>query len=220
MAAQRSLTRSMSGSTPTLPPAATSSTAAPGSVDSAAASTPNVPTAVGGAAQLLAARRLRELLAEMKMLMPQLPPASLRSAIQELEQHLGASAGRCVDRAAVSSPVAQPAFGLMEEEEEPPPADADAERGDAASVGSLDEDARESGEGEEEEEQDGAAGAPSAGREERRNDVQLLNRAALLLGLIGTDPVGAAVTMVPVCATAGSPDPTARLTARALSGAG
>ena len=158
----------MSGSTPCLPPAATSSTAAPGrSVDSVAASTPNVPTTGGGAAQLLAARRLRELLAEMKMLMPQLPLASLRSAIQELEQHLGASAGRYMDRAAVSSPVAQPAFGQIEEEEEPPPADADAERGDAASVGSLDGDARESGEGEEEEEQDGAAGAPSAGREEQ-----------------------------------------------------
>ena len=42
---------------------------------------------------------------------------------------------------------------------------------------------------------------------------------ALLLGLTGTDRVGAAVAVVPVCATAGSPGPTARLTARALSGA-
>ena len=49
---------------------------------------------------------------------------------------------------------------------------------------------------------------------------QQLNRAALLLGLTGADPVGAAVAMVPVCATDGPPDPTARLTARALSGAG
>ena len=43
------------------------------------------------------------------------------------------------------------------------------------------------------------------------------NRAALLLGLIGTDGVGAAVAMVPVCATAGSPDPTARLTHRSCA---
>jgi len=64
-----------------LPPAAT--TAAPGSVDSAAASTPNVPTADGGVAPLLAARRLRELVAEMKMLRHS-SPVSLRSAIQEL----------------------------------------------------------------------------------------------------------------------------------------
>lgn len=157
----------MSGSTPSLPPAATSSTAAPGSVDSAAASTPNVPTAAGGAAQLPAAQRLRELVAEMKTLKAQLPPASLRSAIRELEQHLGASEGRYVDRAAVSSPVAQPAFGEMEEEEQERPPAADAERGDAASVGSLDGAASESGESQEEEEQDGAAGAPSAGREEQ-----------------------------------------------------
>jgi len=45
----------------------------------------------------------------------------------------------------------------------------------------------------------------------------VLPSPALLLGLIGTNGVGAAMAMVPVCATAGSPDPTVRLTARACA---
>ena len=46
------------------------------------------------------------------------------------------------------------------------------------------------------------------------------NQAALLPRLTGLDPMGAAGAMVPVCATAGPPNPAARLTAQVLSSAG